>query len=248
MRAGRLPYPAGRLRAAGGRNHPPGKREARDFDPEIDVAPAISLLTALIGWTIIIPRFVSICLTGERIAKMQSAAGLECRVQPDSNPLQCDHRPAPYVRLPSRNAVLPERTEQDLGSLQEPAGGKPAAACHTRRLPNYRCRLTRSTLISSLIHLRPESFGVHHVGQAAEVTDPPDLRQTRARRLGKRVGSLFNATPVSMCASSAAFHSSQGRLFSRQILPVKDKHRSSRPRCCCRCRSQMEAGNMPRRR
>jgi hypothetical protein len=52
-------------------------REARDFDPEIDVAPAVSLLAVLIGWIIIIPPFVSIYRTGERIAKMQSAAGLE---------------------------------------------------------------------------------------------------------------------------------------------------------------------------
>jgi heme/copper-type cytochrome/quinol oxidase subunit 2 len=52
-------------------------REARDFDPKIDVAPAVSLLAVLIGWIIIIPPFVSIYRTGERIAKMQSAAGLE---------------------------------------------------------------------------------------------------------------------------------------------------------------------------
>ena len=52
-------------------------REARDFDPEIDVAPAVSLLAVLIGWIIIIPPFVSIYRTGERIAKMQSAAGLQ---------------------------------------------------------------------------------------------------------------------------------------------------------------------------
>ena len=41
-------------------------REARDFDPEIDVAPAVSLLAVLIGWIIIIPPFVSIYRTGER--------------------------------------------------------------------------------------------------------------------------------------------------------------------------------------
>lgn len=52
-------------------------REARDFYPDIEVNPTVSLLAVLIGWIIIIPPFVSIYRTGERIAQMQSAAGLE---------------------------------------------------------------------------------------------------------------------------------------------------------------------------
>jgi hypothetical protein len=44
------------------------------------------------------------------------------------------------------------------------------------------------SLICSLIQLRPEAFDAQHVGQAAEVTNPRDLRRTQARRLGKRVG------------------------------------------------------------
>jgi Domain of unknown function (DUF4234) len=52
-------------------------REARDFDPRINVSPAVALLAVLVGWIIIIPPFVSVYRTGERIAKMQHAAGLE---------------------------------------------------------------------------------------------------------------------------------------------------------------------------
>jgi Domain of unknown function (DUF4234) len=52
-------------------------REARDFDKNIDVKPELSLLAVLIGWIIIIPPFVSIYRTGERIAQMQEDAGME---------------------------------------------------------------------------------------------------------------------------------------------------------------------------
>ncbi len=52
-------------------------REARDFDEKIDVQPTLSLLAVLIGWVIIVPPFVSIYRTGERIAQMQEDAGME---------------------------------------------------------------------------------------------------------------------------------------------------------------------------
>jgi hypothetical protein len=52
-------------------------REARDFDPRIEVSPGLSVLAILIGWIIIIPPFVSIYRTGERIAQMQEAAGMQ---------------------------------------------------------------------------------------------------------------------------------------------------------------------------
>ena len=52
-------------------------REARDFDDHIDVKPGLSLLAVLIGWIIIVPPFVSIYRTGERIAQMQEDAGME---------------------------------------------------------------------------------------------------------------------------------------------------------------------------
>lgn len=49
-------------------------REARDFGIVVD--PFISLLALLIGWIIIIPPFVSIYRTGQRIGAMQRAAGM----------------------------------------------------------------------------------------------------------------------------------------------------------------------------
>jgi hypothetical protein len=52
-------------------------REARDFDDTIEVNPTLSLLAVLIGWIIIVPPFVSIYRSGERIAQMQEDAGME---------------------------------------------------------------------------------------------------------------------------------------------------------------------------
>lgn len=52
-------------------------REARDFDENIDVEPGLSVLAILIGWIIIVPPFVSIYRSGERIAQMQEDAGME---------------------------------------------------------------------------------------------------------------------------------------------------------------------------
>lgn len=52
-------------------------REARDFDENIDVKPDLALLAVLIGWIIIVPPFVSIYRTGERIGQMQEDAGME---------------------------------------------------------------------------------------------------------------------------------------------------------------------------
>jgi Domain of unknown function (DUF4234) len=52
-------------------------REARDFDENITVAPAVSVLAILIGWVIIIPPFVSIYQTGTRIGQMQEDAGMD---------------------------------------------------------------------------------------------------------------------------------------------------------------------------
>jgi Domain of unknown function (DUF4234) len=52
-------------------------REARDFGENIKVEPMLSLLAILIGWVIIVPPFVSIYRTGDRIAKMQQNAGMD---------------------------------------------------------------------------------------------------------------------------------------------------------------------------
>ena len=50
-------------------------REARDM--AIDSNPGNSLLAFLFGWIIIVPPFVSVYRTGNRIAEMQRRAGLE---------------------------------------------------------------------------------------------------------------------------------------------------------------------------
>jgi heme/copper-type cytochrome/quinol oxidase subunit 2 len=57
-------------------------REARDFDENIEVNPVLSVLAVTIGWVIIVPPYVSIYNTGQRIAKMQEDAG----PQPSCNP------------------------------------------------------------------------------------------------------------------------------------------------------------------
>jgi|SRR6266545_1490155 len=49
-------------------------REARDSG--VEVSPGMALLALLIGWIIIVPPFVSIYRTGERIAQMQESSGL----------------------------------------------------------------------------------------------------------------------------------------------------------------------------
>jgi hypothetical protein len=52
-------------------------REARDFDEKIVVEPAVSVLAITVGWIIIVPPYVSIYRTGERIAQMQEDADME---------------------------------------------------------------------------------------------------------------------------------------------------------------------------
>src|SRR5215813_11962124 len=52
-------------------------REARDLDSRIEVNPAVSVIAVLFGWIIIVPPFVSIYRTGQGIAQMERAAGME---------------------------------------------------------------------------------------------------------------------------------------------------------------------------
>src|SRR3984885_14697479 len=52
-------------------------REARDFDENIKVEPVLSLLALVPGAVIIIPPFVSVYRTGERIGQMQEDGGME---------------------------------------------------------------------------------------------------------------------------------------------------------------------------
>jgi hypothetical protein len=51
-------------------------REARDFDENIKVEPVLSLLALVPGAIIIIPPFVTVYRTGERIGQMQEDAGM----------------------------------------------------------------------------------------------------------------------------------------------------------------------------
>ena len=57
-------------------------REARDLNAGIDVSPAIAVVAITLGAFIIVPPFVSIYKTGERIATMQAAAGMEVSCNP----------------------------------------------------------------------------------------------------------------------------------------------------------------------
>ncbi len=58
-------------------------REARDFDRRIEVDPVMSVVAVSVGALVIVPPFVSIYNTGQRIARMQEAAGM----QPTCNPV-----------------------------------------------------------------------------------------------------------------------------------------------------------------
>lgn len=57
-------------------------REARDFDERIDVRPGMAVLALTLGALVIVPPFISVYNTGERIARMQRTAGM----QPTCNP------------------------------------------------------------------------------------------------------------------------------------------------------------------
>jgi Domain of unknown function (DUF4234) len=56
--------------------------EARRLDPSIEVNPLLSLLAFFPGALIIIPPFVSVYRTGERLRSMQRAAGITPNVLP----------------------------------------------------------------------------------------------------------------------------------------------------------------------
>ena len=57
-------------------------QEARGLDPDIEVSPGIAVVAITLGALIIVPPFVSIFKTGERIARMQAAAGLPVSCNP----------------------------------------------------------------------------------------------------------------------------------------------------------------------
>jgi hypothetical protein len=56
--------------------------EARRLDPSIDVNPVVSLLALFPGGLIIVPAFVTVYRTGDRIRSMQRAAGIAPNVMP----------------------------------------------------------------------------------------------------------------------------------------------------------------------
>jgi len=56
--------------------------EARRLDPSINVDPVMSLLALFPGALIIVPPFVTIYRTGDRIRAMQRAAGMAPSVLP----------------------------------------------------------------------------------------------------------------------------------------------------------------------
>jgi hypothetical protein len=58
-------------------------KETHDYDPRIEVNPAMCVVTILFGWILcLIPPLVSIYNTGTRIAKAQEAAGAPVTCQP----------------------------------------------------------------------------------------------------------------------------------------------------------------------
>lgn len=57
-------------------------REARDFDARIEVSPVLSLLAMTVGWLVILPPFISCYQAGQRIRRMQEAAGLQGSCSP----------------------------------------------------------------------------------------------------------------------------------------------------------------------
>jgi hypothetical protein len=56
--------------------------EARRYLRDESIRPGIALLAVLLGWIIIVPPFISIYHTGERITRMQQQAGLNPSVSP----------------------------------------------------------------------------------------------------------------------------------------------------------------------
>jgi hypothetical protein len=98
-----------------------------------------------------------------------------------------------------------------IGACSHAGPGSCAAVCHLPSLPSPLpstdlTGLTTLSLIPSLIHLRPEPFGAHHLEQAAWVADPVDLTRTQPRRLGKRVGEPM---PTTFTLAPIAAHSSE---------------------------------------
>lgn len=51
-------------------------REAREYEPSVDVRPGVAVVAVTVGGLLIVPPWVSIFKTGRRIAQTQQAAGV----------------------------------------------------------------------------------------------------------------------------------------------------------------------------
>ena len=56
--------------------------EARRYLGDETIKPGISVLAILLGWIIIVPPFISLYRTGERIQRMQLRAGVQQQISP----------------------------------------------------------------------------------------------------------------------------------------------------------------------
>jgi hypothetical protein len=57
-------------------------REARDFDERIEVKPGMAVVAIALGWLVVVPFFVSVYNTGQRIGRMQYSAGMQQTCNP----------------------------------------------------------------------------------------------------------------------------------------------------------------------
>src|SRR5467141_2326339 len=57
-------------------------REARDYLGDQSIKPGIALLAVLLGWVLIVPPFISVYHTGQRIERMQQKAGVQQTISP----------------------------------------------------------------------------------------------------------------------------------------------------------------------
>jgi hypothetical protein len=106
------------------------------------------------------------------------------------------------------------------------ATGRPQSAHQT--LPDT-WGLTRPSLISSLIQLRPEAFGAHQRRQTAVVTDPLEPRRTQIHRLGKRVGPASRSRPARERSSDKVSDNRQGQRWT----PADTHGRPVPGQACC---------------
>ena len=56
--------------------------EARRYLADDSIKPVVSLLAVLIGWVLIVPPFISIYRTAERVQRMQQRAGISNQITP----------------------------------------------------------------------------------------------------------------------------------------------------------------------